>query len=225
MSVTYDPQPCTADPRCEYVAGHLGDCTPVEIGKYVLEKREKAHKIAYRQRLDAIVRRIYALWLDELVEEGTSPLLIVGWVSATRSPNGYVLKYASTWHRDRHCRRNRATGQWMPRLYMDLDRDLTPCGSCAQITDEQVLQAIADEKRLLQRKREAIEGICWGQHGYCGRDVEAGWTVCSEHASVVTDACRNGDHDACDEVLSVRVRPDGSTHTMRCGCFLCDHQK
>lgn len=218
---TYVHKQCSLDPRCEYAEGHTCDCTPIEIAKHVLKLREDAWDYAYKQRLDCIFRKVHADWLEALIQEGTSPLLDVGWVSVRST--GYKVKQASTWHRDRDCKRNRAMGSLRPKLRLEWNRwsGITACAGCAKTTEEERRRIAEDYRREKEMKLAATEGLCWGQYGGCGHDVEAGWTVCSKHAAIVTDACRNGDHAACGKVLGTHTRQDGTTYTTDCACQRC----
>jgi hypothetical protein len=222
----YVSQPCPLDPRCEYAAGHHCECTPVEIGKHVLKLREDAHAYAYKQRLDCILRRVHAEWLDDLIDEGTSPLLIVGWVSV-RTQSSYKVQTAGTWHRDRDCKRNRAMGMLQPKLRLEFNgySAIRPCAGCGKLTEEETTQLIADMRRKKEWELAATVGICWGQYGGCGRDVVPGKTTCAIHAQLVSPQCYEGDHAGCPKVLATHTRQDGGTYTTDCACHLCVHKK
>ncbi|HET7110257.1 MAG TPA: hypothetical protein VFI41_05260 [Gemmatimonadales bacterium] len=224
-----ESQQCQLDPRCEYAAGHTCECTPVEIGKYVLKKRTDYYAYAYKHRLDTIVAKVKADWFDALVSEGTSPLLLVGWVSEKVNSRSYAPATAGTWHRDRDCKRNRAMGRLLPRLYMDTGRgssSLTPCAGCGQLADEQKVAAQRDYRRLRELTNAATEGLCLGQYGGCGRDVVPGKTMCAEHAQRVSAQCYEGDHASCPVVLATHTRQlDGGTYTTDCQCQRCVHKK
>lgn len=227
MATTYVRKQCPLDERCEYAEGHTCDCTPVEIGKHVLKLREDAHAYAYKQRLDCILRKVHADWLEELVHEGTSPLLIVGWVAEKRDSRSYMPKTAGTWHRDRDCKRNRAMGYLRPKLRLEVSQygNLSPCAGCGKLTEEEQQQMHRDYRREHEMKLAATEGICWGTYGGCGRDVMPGMTTCEQHRAIVSTECHVGDHGNCPVVLKTNTRQDGSTYTTDCGCRLCVHKK
>lgn len=219
---------CTITVGCEYAAGHHGDCTPVEVGKHVRKLRDRQQALFYRRRLDAIMAQTEAQWFGHLVDTSTtesfSPLLIVGWVSVRISSGGYKTVMAETWHRERMCKLNRASGSLVPVLYYEMagNRQLKACRGCAQLTDDEKAGARAEYKRLRDLQLIATDGICWGgSYRQCGRDVEPNKTSCAEHLGLMTLACFDGDHTACDNVLETKTRPDGSTYTLPCGCWVC----
>lgn len=211
--------PCLLDPNCLYVEGHTCDCTPVEIGKHVQRKREDSWRQAYRNRLTAILDAAYAIWFDQLIAAGTSPLLFVGW----------RRRGAGTWHRDRFCKRDRANGQLEPLLYLEgvsaKYGNLRACAGCGKLTDAEMAVVREDWRQLRALKREKAEGLCWTQGHYadCGADVVPGTMTCAKHVNALTEACRVGGHEDCDKVLSVHTRKDGSTYITECPCPRCDH--
>lgn len=218
---------CTVTLGCEYAVGHHGDCTPVEVGKHVRKLRDRQHALFYRRRLEAILVQTEAQWFDHLVETSTSnsfsPLLIVGWVSVRISSGGYKTVTAETWHRQRMCKLNRASGSLAPRLYHEMvnNSQMKPCRGCAQLTDDEKAEARAEYKRLRELQLIATDGICWGgSHKQCGRDVEPDKTSCAAHRELMTATCFDGYH-ACDGILETKVRADKSTYTLPCGCWVC----
>ena len=223
----YERKQCSLDPRCDYAEGHTCECTPIEIAKHVLKLREDAWAYAYKQRLDCILRKIHADWLEALIQEGTSPLLIVGWVAERRDSRSYMPKTASTWHRDRDCKRNRAMGFLRPKLRLEISQysGVTPCAGCGKLTEEEQHQIARDYRREKEMKLAATEGICWGTYGGCGRDVVPGMTTCEQHQQIVTVECYVGDHANCKKTLKTHTRQDGTTYTTDCACQLCVHRK
>lgn len=220
---------CAITAGCEYAAGHHGDCTPVEVGKHVRTLRTRLHDSVYRFRLQTMLGRIEAEWLDDLVETSTpesfSPLLIVGWVSVRMSSGGYKTITAETWHRERMCKLNRASGTLSPRLYLEVRGSTKQCRGCGKLTPEELAQARADRRRLRDLQVKATAGWCWGG-GYqtCGKDTLPGKTTCDDpkHKGSMTLACFDGDHTACDGILETKTRPhDQSTYTVPCGCWIC----
>jgi hypothetical protein len=212
-------KPCPKDENCLYTEGHTCPCTPVEIGEYVARKREGNWTQAHRNRLQAIMDASYAMWFDDLLAAGTSPLLFVGWVS----------KGATTWHRDRYCKRNQAMGQLSLVLCMETTHGAYyskyhPCAGCAQLSDWEKKEATRDLRQLKVLRREKTEGLCWhANYADCGADVVPGTTTCAKHVNAVTEACRVGRHDDCDKILAVITRKDGSTYSNYCNCMRCDH--
>jgi hypothetical protein len=222
---SFPDRPCEKDPACLFANGHTCDCTTVEIGKHVAQLLDRNMAEAYRSRLQTILQATRAKWLEELVEEGTSPLLYVGWVS-TQGLSGYKAKRAKTWHRDRYCKRNKAMGYPTPVLRLEMGGDLTACPGCGQLTDEEKARIRADNLKLRIRRLELTEGICWNRdYANCGADVEPGWTVCQKHEKSVTVECRDGRHEECGKVVKVNTRTDGSTWTTDCLCIRCTHLK
>lgn len=221
-------RPCQLDPNCLFSDGHMCECTTVEIGKHVAKLLDTAMTDAYRTRLDTILKATRAKWLEELVQEGTSPLLHVGWVAQQGySRSTYRMKTASTWHRDRYCKRNRASGMLAPVLRLEVGSSLTRCAGCAaDLSDEEKARMAADYQKLRDRRLELTEGLCWNRdYANCGRDVAPGMTVCEQHFGTVTEACRTGRHAACGGVKAILTRKDGSTYNDDCLCIRCVHPK
>lgn len=223
----YVHQQCQLDPRCEYGNGHHCECTPVEIGQHVLKLRTDAYSYAFKERMSCILRKVHADWLDALIQEGTSPLLTVGWVSV-RKQSSYKAQTAGTWHRDRDCKRNRAMGMLQPKLRLEITEygGIRPCPGCGKFTDDEMDLMQADYRRKREMQREATEGLCHGRYyGSCGRDVVPGKTTCANHAQLVSAFCYEGDHVDCPKVLATHTRQDGGTYTTDCACHLCTHPK